>query len=182
MQRLFPSYRLDAQGRFLPGENTPTLNFTDLKQLLLSKDMSKYAQWTLELMNKETRCRFLDGSVNLAGDRVAFQSMVRSGNTFLRRYLEEITGVFTGADMGIAHTFFEAQFGFLGQNTTCDSNRVWITKTHYPQDIPDGTPFTANKMIVIARNPIDVIPSFFNLVNSQSHSLEFNERIHEDHP
>ena len=59
-------------------------------------------------MNDESKCRFLDGAVNLAGDRVAFQSFVRSGNTFLRRYLEEITGVYTGADMAIDHTFFEA--------------------------------------------------------------------------
>ena len=37
-------------------------------------------------------------------------------------------------------------------------------------------------MIVMARNPIDVIPSFCNLVNTQSHSLEINEKMHEDHP
>lgn len=84
----------------------------------------------------------------------------------MRRYLEKITGVYTGSDMDISHTFFEAQMGLLGQGHTCDSNRVWITKTHYPQEVPVSTPFTANKMIVMARNPIDVIPSFANLVNT----------------
>ena len=37
-------------------------------------------------------------------------------------------------------------------------------------------------MLVIARNPIDVIPSFANLVNTQSHSLEVNERYNIDTP
>ena len=72
--------------------------------------------------------------------------------------------------------------GLLGQYVTCDSNLVWITKTHYPQDIPGSAPFSAQKMIVIARNPIDVIPSFANLVNTHSHSLEINELYHIDFP
>ena len=37
-------------------------------------------------------------------------------------------------------------------------------------------------MIVMARNPIDVFPSFANLVNTHSHSLEINEAYHEDFP
>ena len=72
--------------------------------------------------------------------------------------------------------------GLLGQGTTCDSNRVWITKTHYPQDFPGSTPFKAHKMIVITRNPIDVIPSYANLANLRSHSLEINEQYHVDFP
>jgi len=37
-------------------------------------------------------------------------------------------------------------------------------------------------MIVIARNPLEVIPSFANLANTQSHSLEINEQYHVDFP
>ena len=37
-------------------------------------------------------------------------------------------------------------------------------------------------MLVIARNPIDVIPSFANLTNTQSHSLQVNESYHVDFP
>ena len=107
----------------------------------------------------------------MTGDRVAMQSFARSGNTFLRRYLEIISGIYTGADMNIKHTFFEAMMGLLGQNITSDSNLVWVTKTHYPHAIPGDKAFKAEKMIVIARNPLDVIPSFANLVNTHSHSL-----------
>ena len=71
----------------------------------------------------------------------------------------------------------------LGQGITCDSNRIWITKTHIPCDVPNNdSPFKAHKMIVIARNPIDVIPSFALLTNTKVHSLETNEQLHVDLP
>ncbi len=109
---------------------TELINFNHLKEILTSKDLDRYQE--LEELTANGKCSFLDASVNLTDNKVAFQSFVRSGNTFLRRYLEQITGVFTGADMNISHTFFEAMMGLLGQNITCDSNQVWVTKTHYP--------------------------------------------------
>jgi len=72
--------------------------------------------------------------------------------------------------------------GLLGQNIVNDSNQVFVTKTHYPIAHTNCKPFTAEKMIVIARNPIDVIPSFANLVNTNSHSLEVNQRYNVDEP
>ena len=118
----------------------------------------------------------------MTGNRVAFQSYARSGNTFLRRYLEQITGLYTGSDMPMKFTFMEAIFGLLGTNTVCESKSVWICKTHYPLSIGTSLPFTADKMIVIARNPIDVIPSHTNLVNLGSHSLVIDGSWHEDYP
>ena len=64
--------------------------------------------------------------------------------------------------------------GLLGCEVTSQSNQVWITKTHYPVVLPKQKPFPASKMFVIARNPIDVIPSFALLRNTFSHSLEIN--------
>ena len=72
--------------------------------------------------------------------------------------------------------------GLLGQNKTGEGNEVWITKTHKPVDAPNAKNFHASKMFVIARNPIDVIPSFANLINTQSHSLVTNEQYHVDLP
>ena len=66
--------------------------------------------------------------------------------------------------------------GLLGQAIVSDSNLVWVTKTHYPLGRSENERFNAEKMIVIARNPIDVMPSLANLVNLSSHSLEINER------
>ena len=178
MQRKFPTYELDEENRFRPGPDSETANFTTLKNLLLSKDLTDISK--LQEMTADDKCVFLDASVDLTGDKVAFQSLVRSGNTFLRKYLEQITGIFTGADMGIDMTFHEAMMGMLGQNIVSDSNSVWITKTHFPHPCSNARYFTANKMIVIARNPIDVIPSFANLFNTSSHSLEYAGQYHVD--
>ena len=88
-------------GQFVPTENAETINFSDLKSILLSKDMEKN-----DLLNQMThgdKCFLLDGlfDLNQECDKVSFCSFVRSGNTFLRWYLEQVTGVFTGADMNI---------------------------------------------------------------------------------
>ena len=118
------------------------INFNDLKALLLS-EYTEAAYSKLEALTANGTCSFLDASVDLSGDRVVFQSFVRSGNTFLRNYLEKITGVFTGEDRHIKRSFMLAQMGLLGTDIVGDSNRVWITKTHYPQGFPTQRGFSA---------------------------------------
>jgi hypothetical protein len=39
IHRLYPTYHLDKACRFMPGPETPNINFTRLKEILLSKDM-----------------------------------------------------------------------------------------------------------------------------------------------
>ena len=87
----------------------PTHNFDWLKSLLLSTHLQ---------MDKDYRYneyRFLDGQVDMRGNMVAFQSYPRCGNTFLRRFLEQITGVYTGADMTIEQTLHDCMIGLAGQ-------------------------------------------------------------------
>lgn len=74
--------------------------------MLLSKDINSVlesddAQWMFD--GEE---RFLDGE-NIDGERIAFVSHPRSGNSFLRKYLEAITGTITTSDMGLG---FYAEF------------------------------------------------------------------------
>ena len=70
----------------------------------MSTDLSKADE--LEQDGKNI-ARLLDASVKLGdtGDMVCFQSYPRSGNTFLRGYLESVTGVFTGSDMSTIVSF-----------------------------------------------------------------------------
>ena len=58
-----------------------------LKDYLLSTDLSRMDE--LDWVEKD-EFRFLDQKENLqaTGDAVMFQSFARSGNTFLRRFLE----------------------------------------------------------------------------------------------
>ena len=93
----------------VPGPKTERVNFTELKELLLSKDLSRATE-----IDTKSDLRFLDGKVDMQGNMVAFQSFPRTGNTFLRRFIEQITGVYTGADMNINITFHEAMMGLLG--------------------------------------------------------------------
>lgn len=51
-----------------------------------------------------------------------------------------------------------------------DDGLCWVIKSHAPLNTYDGEKFKADKIIVIARNPIDVFPSFLSLLNFDSHS------------
>jgi hypothetical protein len=78
--------------RASPG--TKVVNLNDLVGLLKSKDRHLWEQaawvWKNEL-------KFLDGSANNS-NKIAFASFPRSGNTFLRKYMELLSGIQTGAD------------------------------------------------------------------------------------
>lgn len=63
-----------------------------LKELWLEQSIDSKAKRADDIL-------FLDGRPLDMGSKVAFQSFPRSGNTFLSRYLEHITGVVTGSDM-----------------------------------------------------------------------------------
>ena len=172
MLRLYPGYSFDEETRFVAGPTVQKVKFTDLKEMLLCKDLDRYDEIQSTLTEND-KCSFLDESVDLvaAGESVAFQSYPRSGNTFLRVFLEKITGIYTGSDMNIRLIFHEAiSMGLLGSNIVSDENRLWITKSHFPIG-KASRPFTANKMIVIARNPIDALPSFIGITQLDSHSL-----------
>jgi hypothetical protein len=97
---MYPGYVLDEELRIRPGPTTPTVNFNYLKDLLLSKDMSRMQELDWIDENGGT-FRFLDSTVNMDGNRIAFASYPRSGNSFLRRFLEMITGVLSGADQTV---------------------------------------------------------------------------------
>ena len=47
--------------------------------------------------------KFLDGE-NIDGLRVGIFSYYRAGNTFIRKYMESITGIATGSNMGLENT------------------------------------------------------------------------------
>ena len=99
--------------------------------------------------------------------------MGRSGNSFLRRVLELITGVYTGSDMNLSLTMHIFAGNLAGEETVSHDNLTWVTKTHWPLESPLGSvKFSAQKCISIVRNPIDILPSLALLLNLMSHSLQ----------
>ena len=92
----FPEYVLDDKLKAIPGPECKTLNFDYLMDLWLSKDMTRLTEMTAL---GEGTPKFLDGKVSMDGHRVAFPSFPRTGNSFLRKYLQQVTGISTGSDM-----------------------------------------------------------------------------------
>ena len=67
--------------------------------------------------------------MGFGGNRVTLASFMRSGNTFLKRFLERITGITTGSEFKF-DTLLQ-MVGLLGEGH-CSTDRVWITKSHAP--------------------------------------------------
>ena len=129
----YPQLVMDETGRMNPKADTPMLNFDQLKDLLLSKDLSRMAE--LEWIEKGP-VRFLDDSVDMWGNKVGFCSWPRSGNSFLKKFLEQITGLTTGGEMKQDLTL--QCVGMMGEGHAAN-NRVLFTKTHHPIPIKQGS-------------------------------------------
>ncbi|CDW84253.1 UNKNOWN [Stylonychia lemnae] len=80
-------------------------------------------QWMIE-----TPPMFLDG--HPLNNRILLATFPRTGNSFLRQYLENITNIVTGTDMDFAVNYELGLNGFKGEGHVDD--RVWIQKSHYP--------------------------------------------------
>ena len=102
-----------------------------------------------------------------------------------RKYLEAISGVYTGTDMPLVIINPEQSWGLAGSDHVSDDRTVWVTKTHWPMPRPgpvDDRDFTMDKAFIITRNVIDVIPSFFLLLFTGSHSMTCAEVFNEAFP
>jgi hypothetical protein len=93
--RKFANYDLIDFKQLRPNAKTPVINFDHLKELLLSKDFSRQGEYH-DLIKD---LKFLDKKSEMIGNRVAFTTYPRVGNSFLRSVIEKVTGVFTGSDM-----------------------------------------------------------------------------------
>jgi hypothetical protein len=152
-----------------PLPETPKVDFKWLKELLLSTDLERNSEldWI-----KDSGSRFLDTSVDMSEDGVCFGSFPRSGNSFLRRTIEDITGVVTGSHFAPKRADTLINAGLMGEGSTCEDNDVWVTKSHVSVFLAARIPYKAKKMILLVRNPIDVIPSLVSLISFMSHSLK----------
>ena len=103
---------------------------------------------------------------------------MRSGNTFLRKYLELITMVPTGTDMHTPPMNMQMT-GLIGEEVSDDS--VWVIKSHEPMRICNERDFTTNKIIITARNPFDVIVSCVHFLETKTHDKQIvNDFAKED--
>ena len=93
-RRLYAGYELDNTMHIRAQAETPTVNLDHLLNMLRSKDESLYERekWIFEQNGV-----FLDGA-QIKSNKIGFCSFPRSGNTFLRKYFQLLTGIPTGSD------------------------------------------------------------------------------------
>lgn len=140
---------VDRNNGLIKNEVLPTVSYQELKSRLLGQS------GPVEELELPT---FLNGQA--FGNKIAYASYSRSGNTFFRKYLEQIGGIFTGSDGDLNYALhYCLQFnGFSGECKVNDE--CWFIKTHYP--LGKEVPFSADKVILCVRNPLDVVTSMFN--------------------
>ncbi|KAG5192225.1 hypothetical protein JKP88DRAFT_266290 [Tribonema minus] len=104
--------------------------------------------------------------------------LFRCGNTLMRRLLEKATGVITGSDTRPDRTLSRslAAFGLQGEGVT-DFKRVLLVKTHWPER-QGWKRFTAQRAILLVRNPFDAIDSYFNMALTNTHDKSLHEQVY----
>lgn len=85
--RLWPDYRYNKKGVLTPTERQATINFDTLQKLMMAQDTDKNRS-EQEKFYSDLQPKFLDKKVSMIGNRIQMASFPRSGNSFLRRFIE----------------------------------------------------------------------------------------------
>jgi len=95
----FPGYKLDCKQRVM-ADTAKTTNYKKLMDMLKSKVEADFAAFAEHYDgNEKGFFKFLDGEH--IEDKVAFATFPRSGNSMLRKQMELITGISTGATVSL---------------------------------------------------------------------------------
>jgi len=124
--------------------------------------------------------RQLDEKTSTAADKIAFNTFPRSGNSMLRRFMEQVSGVSTGASTSLNTSTLLQNTGLKGEEVVDD--RAFICKAHHPMLMPGNLPFQTTKVICQIRNPLDVMVSFACLTNTLSHTVKPDYEFYKDYP
>jgi len=174
----YPGYLLDEKIGTVYASSAKVLNAKEHVALLLSKDA------TLLEMNKD----LFDGNSHLCDGapldiRVSLTGYVRSGTNYLRRVIEQITGLATGSTTPLS-------YGTMTQLLICKADlihddRVWFKKSHTPI-LSGGSgpapPFDCDKLLVIVRNPLDVFYSMHCYCNTMNHAIKPEFEVEKEYP
>ena len=119
-------------------------------------------------------------TVESTGNMVGYASYPRSGNTFLRKYLENVTGIATGSDMCLEFNVDMQQQYFKAEEITDAS--VWVKKSHDPKYDTGTVLHKCHKVICCVRNPYDCIASFMHFYPPLNQGGQINEKFSTDIP
>jgi len=159
----YPGYELDQIKRVKPIDKT--VDFGKLWEMLTSDDSKLLEEWQFG------DAEFFDikshNTPETMFEMVSYSSYPRCGNSFLRKYLQNITGIATGSDMSLEFAV-DLQLGdFKGEEITDCS--VWVKKSHDPKPNLGNKVHKANKILCCVRNPYDCITSLMHFLATLNH-------------
>lgn len=101
-------------------------------------------------------------------ERIVLASYPRSGNTMVRKLIEEMTGIFTGSDTKPGRGMAEMlrNYGLEGEGEC--SRRSWVIKSHFPERL-GWMRFPVQRGILLVRHPVNAIDSYFNMQLAACH-------------
>jgi hypothetical protein len=107
-------------------------------------------------------------------------SYPRSGNTLMRTLLERITGHVSGSDTrpdrNLSRELAE-KHDLVGEGITHPS-LVRLVKTHWPERTGNAV-FSAQRAVLVVRNPYDAIDSYWNMNATCSHTKTLAEEVYD---
>ena len=127
----------------------------------------------------EGDCKYLDTNadrtVESMAQKVAYDTYPRMGNSFLRKYLQMVTGVATGSDQPIDFNHDLQMTQFKGEEVADSS--VWAVKTHDPVCFFFNLVFKCHKVLCCVRNPYDTLASNMHYLPVFVQSSQINEKF-----
>ena len=176
MQKKYPGYVL-GNDCIINNQSDILINLDELLALFRSKDIARYHQVKDRFFGKQARYTTANAQEQTS---VMYTTYPRAGNSLMRKYFENITGVATGSDMVMKHGPNVAlQYcGFKGEGLMDD--RAWIKKSHYPIRFHFMKGFDSEIAVICTRNPFDITPSFFYLCISMTHGYQWQEPLLSD--
>ena len=68
------------------------------------------------------------------------------------------------------------------KGTDIVDDTVWVVKTHYPWIPPEPNVFSASRSLVVVRNPLDSIVSWYHYLSEVNHTTKAAYDVAADHP
>lgn len=169
----------------------PSLSWAELSQII--SYLSLREVWALGCCNRSAFITFLrERSVRKCKDydkipvkflsklsnheKVALVSYPRSGNSFVRKLIENTTCIVTGSDNRPNRTLSAhlLEYGYLGEAIT--DNSVWVVKSHYPERL-GYIRFPVARVVLVVRNPFDAIESYFHMAMTNTHDKALTKEV-----
>ena len=91
------AYQVLNSGKIWPAK-ARTVNLDEVLNMLRSKDDTLFQEW--QWLWQQGAFHFLDGK-STAGNRVSYNTFPRCGNSFVRRVVEQTSGIVTGSLKGV---------------------------------------------------------------------------------